>query len=193
VANEDEHHAREDPATEAARRNREQTNPSRERGAMKSIRALVVGWLFLNGLSIAGAVPREIGRPDTLVLRSRSSFSLQEFSVDLGRKGVVELRTCAARDSFGGCKVPWRTNQRRLVPEELRTLTRLALEAKLFSGRSNGAHMDFAFRWLEVRSRNDIAMLVTTLNDSFSESGPRKDLLTRLYALEKELTVSEEP
>jgi len=53
--------------------------------------------------------------------------------------------------------------------------------------------MDFAFRWLEVRARNDIAMLVTTLNDSFSESGPRKELLTRLYALEKELTVPEEP
>lgn len=79
------------------------------------------------------------------------------------------------------------------MPEELRTLTRLALEAKLFSGRSDGAQLDFAFRWLEVRAQNHIAMLVTSLNDSFSVAGPRKELLSRLFALEKELTVSEEP
>jgi hypothetical protein len=118
-----------------------QIRPS-ERGAMKFFGALVAGSLFLNGLSIAGAALREIGRPDTLVLRSRSSFSLQELSVDLGRKGVVELRTCAARGSFGGCKIPWRTNQRRLASEELRALARLALEAKLFGGHANGGHVD---------------------------------------------------
>lgn len=168
-----------------------QTRPS-EKGATRFIGVLVAGAFFLNGLT-AGAALRSIGRPDTLVLRSRSSFSLQELSVDLGRKGVVELRTCAARDSFGGCKAAWRTNQRRLAPDELRTLARLALEAKLFGGRANGAHVDWAFRWLEVRARNDIAMLVTTLNDSFSEAGPRKELLARLIALEGELATSKEP
>jgi hypothetical protein len=163
-----------------------------ERGAMKLIGLLVVGALFLNELSAAGAALESIKPPDRLVLRSRSSFSLRELSIDLGPKGLVRLQYCAASDSFGGCKTPWKTNQRMLTSEERRVLARLALEAKLFSGHANGAHVDLAFRWLEVRARSSIALLVITLNDSFLEPGPRKELFARLYALEKELAGPDE-
>lgn len=158
------------------------------------IEVLMFSALCLNESSAAGTVLRPIGPPpDTLVLHSTSSFSSRELSVDLGKKGVVGLRVCTKLDHFGSCKVPWITNQRRLSTVELKVLTQLAINSKLFSGRSNGAHMDLAFRWLEVHARNEITMLVTTLNSSFSAAGPRKDLLKRLYALEKELTVPEEP
>lgn len=159
-----------------------------ERIFLKVIGAVAVGALFLNGLSTVGAAPRSIGNPDTLVLRSVNSFSLRILSVDLRQEGSVGLRTCEAADALGGCKIPWRTSQKKLSSKELRALSRLTQEAKLFSGRANGAHIDLAFRWLEVRAHNDIAMLVVTLNDSFWEPGPRRMLLERLNALESQLS-----
>jgi hypothetical protein len=162
--------------------------PRSKRVAMnKLLSALVAGTLFLNGLSSVSAAPKSIERPDKLVLRSENAFSSRILSVDLGPKSVVELRSCDAPDSLGCCKSPWRTSQRRLSPEELRALAHLALEAKLFSGPSNGGHIDLNFRWLEVRSRNEIAMLVVTLNDSFLEPGPRRMLLERLHNLQSEM------
>jgi hypothetical protein len=145
----------------------------------------VVSALFLNELPAVGAALESAKPPDRLVLRSRSSFSLRELSIDLGPKGLAESRYCAASNSFGGCKIPWKTNQRMLTSEERRILARLALEAKLFNGRANGAHVDLAFRWLEVRARSSIAMLVM-------EPGPRKELFARLYALEKDLAGPDE-
>src|SRR4029077_2563621 len=144
-------------------------------------------------LSSVSAASKSIGRPDMLVLRSESSFSLEILSVDLGPKSIVGLRTCDAPDSFGCCKSPWRASQRRLSSEELRTLTHLAREAKLFSGPSNGGHIDLAFRWLEVRSRNEIAMLMITLNDSFQEPGPRRMLLEKLHYLQSEMMAVSAP
>src|SRR4051812_33550272 len=89
-----------------------------ERGAMKIIGLLVAGALFLNELPAAGAALEPIKPPDRLVLRSRSSFSLRELSIDLGPKGLVGLRDCAASDSFGGCKTLWKTSQRMLTSDE---------------------------------------------------------------------------
>jgi hypothetical protein len=48
--------------------------------------------------------------------------------------------------------------------------------------------MDFAFRSLEVHARPDVAILVTSVNPSFTEPGARKELLKSLMTLEDELS-----
>jgi hypothetical protein len=148
---------------------------------------LLVSAVFLSRLASASESHKSIERPEMLVLKSESSFALRILSVDLGSKSIVGLRSCDAPDYFGCCKSPWRAFQRRLSPEELRTLLHLAQEAKLFNGQSKGGHIDLAFRQLEVHSGNEIAVLMVTLNDSFQEPGPRRMLLERLHALQSEL------
>lgn len=155
----------------------------------------VVAWLagcaIVLSLALRASTPQD--SPDRLVLRSKSSFSLQELSVDLENKGQVELRICESLDRFGACK-NWKTSARRLSKQEYEALATLARRADLFGGRSDGAQMDFAYRSLEVQARRYfIAILVTTLNESFTEKGPRKDLLEKLMALEAELTPSVKP
>jgi hypothetical protein len=157
-----------------------------------SLGFLVVGALFLTGLSSASGVPNRSS--DRTSLYSGARMPLRRgYSVDLGPKSIVDFRSCDAPDPFGCCKSPWRTAQRRLSPEELKTLAHLALESKLFSGPSNGGHIDLNFRWLEVRSRNEIAMLMVTLNDSFLEPSPRRMLLERLHRLQTEMMAVSAP
>lgn len=156
-----------------------------EGGAMKTIGAFIVCMLFLTE---AGASPRAVGRPDALILTSESSFSSSVLSIDFGLNGIAEVRTCEDVQASGLCKSPWKITQRRLSAKEVQEFSRLTQEAKLFEGRSTGGHIDWAFRWLEVRSKNDIAILVVTLNSSFSEPGPRRRLLEKLSILENQLS-----
>lgn len=163
---------------------------SRSYSVVNAAAGLAAGAIVLS-LALRASTPRD--SPDHLVLRSKSSFSLQELSVDLGNKGRVELRICESLDRFGTCK-SWKTSTRRLSKQEYETLSTMAKRADLFGGRSDGAQMDFAYRSLEVQARQHyIAILITTLNESFTEKGPRKDLLERLRALEAELRSSVKP
>jgi len=185
VPNVVEHHRREDPARAAAKRNREHRDRHSESGAMRIIGVFFVCISFLN---VAGASPRAVGAPDTLILTSESSFSSRVLSIDFGSRGVAEVRTCEDIGVSGLCKSPWKISQRRLSAKEVQEFSRLTQEAKLFEGRSTGGHIDWAFRWLEVRSRNEIAMLVVTLNSSFSEPDARKRLFEKLAFLEDQLS-----
>lgn len=110
---------------------------------------------------------------------------MSELSLDFNQNGIVKFRTCP--DSGGRSKDVCETSQRKLPKEEFQALTRLARDAKLFGGPTNGGQIDFSFRCLEVHAGKDISILVTTLNDSFSEPGPRKELLNKLETLDEEL------
>lgn len=147
--------------------NRRPTHPRhshRRRGTKSIIYILALGLLILCCSSTAYPSAGPSDSPDTLVWRSRTSFSSTELSVDLSQNRVVKFRACSDSDGCTACKASRRT----LSAEEAHSLSRLARGAKLFSGRTTGFHVDFSFRWLEVRSGIDIAMLVTTVNRSFS-------------------------
>lgn len=110
---------------------------------------------------------------------------MSELSLDFSQNGIVKFRTCPYS---GGCsRDACETSQKNLPTEEFQTLMRLARDAKLFSCPANGSQIDFSFRWLEVHAGNNISILVTTLNDSFSEPGPRKELLDRLETLDEKM------
>jgi hypothetical protein len=159
--------------------------------SMKYFRFWLAGAVFWTGLATTGgAVPPLTNSPDTLVLRSTNLSSLHILTVDLYRKRAVRFRACEELDRLGDCKTVWKTQQRELTSGELSIFRRLAREAKLFSGRANGGQLDFGFRSLEVHARNDIAVLVTSLNDSFFQPGPRRDLLLKLQALDAEMASS---
>jgi hypothetical protein len=167
--------------------NRRPTRHSR-RDIKRAVDILAAGLLFLCCSSMADSFAEPTSSPDLLVSRSRSSFSLTELSVDLGQSRAVKFRTCSDSDGCSACK----TSRRKLSTEEVHVLSRLAREAKLFGGRANGLQIDLAFRWLEVHAGSDIAILVMTVNDSFSEPGPRKKLFVKLKALEDEMAASSE-
>lgn len=128
-------------------------------------------------------------RPDRLVLRGQSIDSLLELSVDLeGPNSRVELSICESPDRFGGCEVSWKRSSRRLAMREREILASMAIRADLFGGRSDGGQIDLAYGSLEVRAgQRDLAILITSANVSFTEEGPRKDLLEKLLALRTEL------
>lgn len=152
----------------------------------KTIGALIAAAL-LCGVSAIGAVRASDKQPDKLVLQSSSSFSSQAFSVDLRANGVAKLRSCEALDASGNCKGPWRVAKRRVSAQERSSLARLASEANLFGGNTTGGQLDLAFVWLEVHSGYEIAILVTSLNDSFLVPGPRRQLLDALEVLKKQI------
>jgi hypothetical protein len=149
--------------------------------------------VFLTGLASPDAVLPQTSPPDTLVLRSTDSSSLHILTIDLVWGKAVRFRGCDDLDLFGDCKVIWKKGQRALSQDELRTLRRLTRDARLFIGRANGGQLDFGFRSLEVHARNDIAILVTSLNDSFFRLGPRRDLLLKLQRLDSEMASSSRP
>lgn len=122
---------------------------------MKIIGAILACTLLVAKIAASSGA---VGRPDGLILTSESSFSSRVLSIDFGSRGVAEVRTCEDIGASGLCKSPWKISQRRLSPKEVQELSRLTQEAKLFEGRSTGGHIDWAFRWLEVSSRNEIAM-----------------------------------
>jgi hypothetical protein len=151
---------------------------------------LTAGTFWGNGLAVAGDFKPPVKVADLLVLRSTNSSSIHILTINLGERRMARIRACEDLDQFGDCKGAWSTSQRMLTGEEFGALKRLSQEADLFGGRANGGHLDFSFRSLEVRSRNDIAMLVASLNDSFFEPGPRRELLLRLEKLDKEMATS---
>jgi hypothetical protein len=156
----------------------------------------ILGLALVAALGLNNALTADTKEaPDRLVLRSKSSFSLKELTVLLGTEGsLAELRICESLDRFGSCKVQWRAATRVLAKGELDALARMARQAQLFGGRSDGAQMDFAYRSLEVSARRHyLAVLITSLNESFSEDGPRKELLKRLIDIEAGLMPSLKP
>ena len=159
--------------------------------AQNNSRAMVAIITLITAGAALFAAPARAGSnevaPDRLVLRSRSSFVVQELTVDLGPSGSAELRTCDPTDRFGCCK-DWQINQRHLTHQEHASLQDFARRADLFGGHSTGAQIDLAYRTLEVHARDhNLAVLVTTLNDSFTAAGPRRELLKMLIDIEKEL------
>jgi hypothetical protein len=152
--------------------------------------ALAICVILMESLTVAGAVRQPTKHPDLLVLRSVSSFSMYILTVNLGQRGSVRIKACENLDQFENCREPWDTSQRLLSKEELMMFKKLSQEADLFGGRANGGHLDLAFRSLEVHARNDVAILVTSLNDSFGTPGPRKELLQRLQKLDSEMAAS---
>lgn len=159
---------------------------------MKYFRLLLANAAFLTGLVTPGTALPSTDSPDTLVLRSTNSSLLHILTIDL-RKKAVRFRGCEELDFLGDCKTSWKTGQRGLSSDELMAFKRLTRGAKLFSGRANGGQLDFGFRSLEVHAGNSIAILVTSLNGSFFQAGPRKDLLLKLQALDAEMASSSKP
>lgn len=190
-AADEEHHDREDPAVQAARRTVSSRTHRTSRGVVSLAAAYLTAALFSSLSATAAAAATNPGHgPDRITLHSSSSFSLQELSIDFRSQITARLQVCDSVDRFRKCSTAWKTTERRLSAREVKDLKSLSREADLFTGNMSGGQLDLAFRWLEVHAGSEVAMLVTSLNNSFSEPGPRKELLTRLKALEKELGAS---
>jgi hypothetical protein len=157
----------------------------RNRNGLKELVLFVVLGFLVGSMSMPISASEPTGIPDKLILWSSSSFFSSRLSVDFGRSRMIKFRNCP--EPIESSKNACESRQRILSKEEFRVLSHLALGAKLFSGRTRGWQIDLAFRSLEVHSQDQVEILVITLNDSFSEPGPRRQLLDRLIALEDEM------
>jgi hypothetical protein len=157
----------------------------RNRNGLKGIAFCVALALLPSCMSGATLASEPTGTPDKLILWNSNSFFTSRLSIDFGRSGMVKFRNCP--EPVESSKNVCEKRQRALSKGELEALSRLAREAKLFGGRTRGWQIDLAFRSLEVHAQDQVEILVTTLNDSFSEPGPRRELLDRLIALEQEM------
>lgn len=132
----------------------------------------------------------EAAAPDFLELRNNGeSHRRTILTLELASREAptVAFRGCEFPDANDDCDGEWAVERRLLRPEELARIRNLAAEAQLFEGEASGGLFDFSYVSLEARKDRRVRVLVTSFNESFERSGPRKDLLEALLELEHEL------
>jgi hypothetical protein len=152
---------------------------------------LAVGLILGPTLCIADTVEaEEAAAPDSLELRNNGeSHTRTILTLELASRDApyVTFRGCEFPDAHDDCDGEWAVERRLLRAEELARIRKLAAEAQLFEGEASGRLFDFSYVSLEARKDRRVRVLVTSFNESFEKSGPRKDLLEALLELEHEL------